>query len=493
MIYMHLASGTWTIGDPLPNGEGGFGKVYHVTSPDGASAVAKFVTKDPGADRELLMGDSLRASNARNVIPVWDSGEHDGQFVLVMPKADTSLAEHLAATDGPLPTAEVIDILRDVAIALQDLASLDPAVVHRDLKPANVLRLESAWSLADFGIARYAEATTAIDTRKWNMRRPYAAPEQWRLERAIPATDVYAFGVMAYELLTGRRPFLGPDFRSQHLGEAPPPLTAGTPRLRTLVEECLFKEPAARPSAANIVARLEGAGQQPSSLGASRLARANRAQSERLARDYAEAVRLAEDQATNARLFEVAKQSFDTVATALRSTIEADAPLASIHASGGRGTMAFVADLGKGKVGVSLPAESTSWDGPFRVVAHAAISVNQTANRGYQGRSHSLWFADAQEEGRFAWYEVAFMSLSFGGGSAPSLQPFSLDPAGASSALSPAMTTEQLAWPFEEIDRADLSEFVDRWIGWFADAVEGRMQFPSQLPEKSTTGSFRRP
>ena len=152
--------------------------------------------------------------------------------------------------------------------------------------------------------------------------------------------------------------------------------------------------------------------------------------------------------------------------------------------------MAFAAQLGKGKLGVSFPEQSSRLDGPFQVAAHAVISVAQPPSRyGYQGRSHSLWFADAQEQGRFAWYETAFMQTF--GSTSPALHPFSRDPDGARSALSNAMTTEQLAWPFEELDRADLSEFIDRWIGWFADAAGGHMHYPSQMPEKPTRGSYR--
>ena len=208
---------------------------------DGNAAVAKFVTKEPGAERELLMGDSLKATEARNVIPVLDIGEHNNKWVIVMPKADRSLLAHLQSAGGPLPVSEAVDILTDIATALADLAAGDPAIVHRDLKPGNVLRLDGRWCLADFGIARYAEATTGPDTRKWNLTRPYAAPEQWQLERATAATDVYAFGVMAYEMLSGHLPFPGPDFRQQHLTLPAPTLTSATPRLRTLIEECLYR------------------------------------------------------------------------------------------------------------------------------------------------------------------------------------------------------------------------------------------------------------
>ena len=474
----------------LPDGEGAFGRVFDVTSEDGVDAVAKFVDQDPGAERELLMGDSVAAATARNVVPVWDTGEHNGQWVIVMPKADKSLKTHMEA--GPIPAKEAVAILKDVAAALSDLAEADPAIIHRDLKPGNILLLNGHWCLADFGIARYAEQTTAADTRKWNLTRPYAAPEQWRMERATPSTDVYAFGVMAYELLAGKRPFLGPDFRQQHLTETAPSLSAGTPRLRTLVEECLYKAAQARPTAANVLARLELAGDEPTLPGASKLAQANSAESERLARDYAEAVKQSEADASDAALFDVAVQSFGSISEPLVGTIETDAPLAHIEYGAGSGTMLFVAQLRAGKLGLSKPVRVNGWEGPFRVIAEAAITVNQTrASGGYQGRSHSLWFCDAHDEGRFAWHETAFMDVALGMRVAPSVDPFSRDPRSAQVAFANVMGTVQLAWPVEELDRADPSEFVDRWIGWFADAASGTLQHPPSMPEKPTQGSYR--
>ena len=490
MTALHLDSHTWTLGEQLPDGEGGFGRVFEVTGEDGVAAVAKFVDQDPGAERELLMGDSIAAASARNVVPVWDAGEHKGQWVVVMPRADKSLKRHMEA--GPIPASEAVAVLRDVATALFDLARAEPAIIHRDLKPGNVLRLNDTWCLADFGIARYAEQTTAVDTRKWNLTRPYAAPEQWRLERATPATDVYAFGVMAYELLAGSRPFLGPDFRHQHLTESAPALSAGTPRLRTLVEECLYKAPQARPTAANILARLELAVDEPASPGASKLAQANSVESERLARDYAEAVKQAEAEASAAALFEVAVQSFESFSAPLIGTVEADAPLAKLEYASGRGTMLFVAQLRHGKLGLSRPRPVEGWDGPFRVIAEAVITVNQDRESGgYEGRSHSLWFCDAHDEGRFAWHETAFMEVGFGMRATPSVDPFSRDPRSASVAFANVMGAVQLAWPVEELDRADPREFVDRWIGWFADAASGKLQHPSSMPEKPTQGSYR--
>src|SRR4051812_20860511 len=109
-----------------------------------------------------------------------------------MPRADRSLRGHLAATGQILTFYDALTVLIDVTAALVDL---DGKVVHRDIKPENILLLDGAWCLADFGISRYAEASTARDTHKWSMSPPYAAPERWRSERATSASDVYALGV----------------------------------------------------------------------------------------------------------------------------------------------------------------------------------------------------------------------------------------------------------------------------------------------------------
>lgn len=134
----------WQIGELL--GEGGFGSVFAAT--DGqAEAAVKFVPKEPGADREMLMAE---VEGARNVVPVLDDGETDDSFVLVMPLAECSLADVLP------PSAESRDeliraVLRDV---LECLVDLEGEVVHRDIKPANILRLNGRWCLTDFGISR---------------------------------------------------------------------------------------------------------------------------------------------------------------------------------------------------------------------------------------------------------------------------------------------------------------------------------------------------
>ena len=245
----------WNIGPEIT--KGGFGRIYDAKDEDGLQAVIKLVPKAPGASRELLFEP---ISGYPNIIPILDYGEWGDYYILVMPLAEKSLRQYLSETGGKLTTDKSLGILIDVAEAL---AGLQRDVVHRDLKPDNILLYQDHWCLADFGIARYAEATTAPDTHKYACTAPYAAPEQWRGERATPATDVYAFGVTAFELLQDHRPFPGPDrsdYREQHLSQAPPSLMGCSPSIATLVTECLYKPP----SGASCTSEYPGASVQES-------------------------------------------------------------------------------------------------------------------------------------------------------------------------------------------------------------------------------------
>jgi serine/threonine-protein kinase len=102
--------------------------------------------------------------------------------------------------------------------------------------------------------------------------------------------------------------------------------------------------------------------------------------------------------------------------------------------------------------------------------------------RNWQGRSHSLWFCDPHEEGRFGWYELAFMEFA-AGTYHPVMEPFSLAARSAHDVFLHVIGTQQLAWPIEEIDRSDLSEFLGRSLGWFADAAACTLSRPGMMPE----------
>jgi serine/threonine protein kinase len=487
-MQIKLDRTTWTRGSALPDGEGGFGKVYFAYNSETKDAVAKFVKKDPGATREMLIGESLGAATHNNVVPVLDFGEHDDCWVLVMPRAEMSLAQRLEQGDS-LELGECVQILTDVA---QALAGIENEIIHRDLKPANVLLLDGKWCLADFGIARYADAKTAADTRKFSVSEPYAAPEQWLLERAGSAADVYAFGVMAYELVAGHRPFLGPmqgDYRNQHLTVTPTPITGGTTRLRNIIMECLNKAPEARPRPANILLRLEKARLEPNLGGTRRLAKFDAEVLSRQAQAHAER-RVMDDLATKrTRLFESSVAMFESISQPLYEEIADNATSATFL---NPPNMIFSANLEGAKLGLSRPVPEPDWDGPFDVISTAVVSVNRDRHsiRGWIGRSHSLWFCDAHKAGEYGWYEMAFMSTR-PGHVHEDLSPFSRKPGEAAQYFSGVYGVGQVAWPVTEIDGDDTSEFMDRWVGWFVDAAEKTLDAPTMMPERVAHGTWR--
>jgi eukaryotic-like serine/threonine-protein kinase len=479
----------WILGDRIAGG--GFGQVYAAKSAGGETAVVKLVPKAPGAARELLFVD---LDGARNVVPIIDSGETIDNWGIVMPRAEKSLRQHLDQVGTPFETADAIAILKDIGTALVDL---DGKVVHRDLKPENVLLLNGLWCLADFGISRYTEASTAPDTQKYALSAPYAAPERWRGERATSATDIYSFGVIAFELLTRSWPFPGPhrdDFRDQHLHSDPSPLTVGPPGLRAMVEECLFKAPGARPRAASILARLERMGKASRAGGLAKLEEANLAEVARRAESekIGSASRSAAEQ--RSELLKAAFASLELIGDALFDAIEGAAPAALPCAGrgGGRALSLGQAELELLPV-VETPPNPWDWEPPaFDVIAQSGIILRiPTDQSGYEGRSHSLWFCDAREAERYQWFETAFMIMPLVPRT-PKKNPFGLPPGrDAAKALWKGMAEFQLAWPLEAVEISDIDEFIDCWATWFAEAAQGRLTQPSRMPERDTPRNWR--
>ena len=480
----------WKLGDQLASG--GFGRVHEAEADDGSAAVVKLIPKAPGASRELLFEE---LSGLRNIIPILDTGEWEDYYVLVMPRAEKSLRQHLEEAGGKLAVEEAVTVLTDVAEAL---ASLEAGVVHRDLKPENVLLYKGHWCLADFGIARYAEATTAPDTHKYMKTWAYAAPEQWRAERATSATDVYAFGVMAFELLQGHRPFPGPDdsdFRLQHLTQPSPPLSDCPPSIASLVTQCLLKPPEARPTLANILARLS-VSLQPPSPAAARLQAVDRGIAEKRSETEAAASAQRSREEKRRELFEAAQQSLRSILDALLEQVREAASSATVSAPPNLGIR-----LGDNILVVNpikqAPADCLAvfdYEPPFDVIAYTTIVVRKPRDRfEYEGRSHSLWFCDAHEEGVYRWYELAFMVLP-GMPEGFTLDPFALAPTdrAAAVAFTPVMSVRQVAWAPIPFDQGDEDQFIERWMGWFAAAADGTLRHPSHMPE-SSGGTWRRP
>jgi len=443
---------SWCIGDQI-NG-GGIGTI-HEAWPEGSDVhdayVAKLVPVEPGADREFLLAE---VADARNVVPVVDSSTVDGNYVLVMPRARRSL-QNLLDERGKLDVAEAVRVATDVAATLTDL---DGRVVHRDLKPGNVLSLGEAWCLTDFGISRYAEAATSPATRKFWMSAPYAAPEQWRHEHATSAADVYALGIVLFQMLAGRWPFPGPrqeDFQAQHLYADPPELPGLRDDLQTLIVECLTKAPQARPAPRRVLDRLERLDlPPPASL------RALRAGSLRHARDRAvaardDAVRIT-DRRRRAELLRAARRSFDRLGTALFAAVSAAAPNAdSEHTDHSWRFGLGETELSQGDL---VAAEADPWgeepDPGFDVIATAEIRIRHRGG----AMSHSLWYCDWPAPGRYGWAEFAFTGLLL----LSRERPFALPPGrDAARAFGNGLDYQVVErWP--EVEHA-IADYVERW------------------------------
>jgi serine/threonine protein kinase len=480
----------WIVGKRI--GEGGFASVYEARSGD-VDGAAKFIPKDPGAERELLFADDLRS--AQNVVPVIDNGETEDHWVIVMPRANQSLRKWLIDHDAPVDLEDGLSVIQDVATALADL---DGRVVHRDLKPENVLLLDGTWCISDFGISRYVEATTAPDTRKLALTYAYAAPERWRFARATSATDVYALGIMAFEIFAGARPFLGPTedaYREQHLHENPPTLEGTPPLLAALIGECLYKAPEARPAPGNVLARLQSVRDTPSLAGLVRLQEANRSEVNRQAEVALQRSQAETDAERRGDLFQAAEANFGGIVAELAGMVDGAAPAASV---GRGGVLAWSITLGAANLTLSRPKQTPSspwkWQSPaFEVIAHSQLVLRAPSNNGYEGRSHSLWFCDATETGRFRWFETAFMFNPFSRQSI-ALEPFALDPGdSAAKAVGNGMNEFQVAWPFTPLEIGALGDFIDRWASWLAEAADGHLHHPSSMPERQPTeGTWRR-
>jgi serine/threonine protein kinase len=208
-------------------------------------------------DREVEIGQLLAKASGSDsakqhlLVPL-DYAYVDDDLLIVMPLAQGSLASDLGKR---LTSSEKIKALRDVAFGLMELANL--GILHRDIKPANVLLMDEVWRLADFGISRNLEESTGTYTFFGAGTIPYMAPELWRGQLATAKSDLYAFGILAYEALSGQRPFGGPgedDYRKQHLNEVAPTLgDSFHPTIVRLVQRLLRKDSAERPQDARAV------------------------------------------------------------------------------------------------------------------------------------------------------------------------------------------------------------------------------------------------
>ena len=215
--------------------------------------------------REIQLSASLQHPH---IVPLLSAGQADDLLYYSMPLVEGESLRARHARDGELPVPEAVRVLRDVGDALS--YAHRHGVVHRDIKPDNVLLTDHHAVVTDFGVAKAldeAARQSSLTGTGLALGTPaYMAPEQ---AAADPHTDhradIYALGVLGYEILAGRPPFTGPSAQAvvaAHLVQAPTPLAelrpSVPPALAALVMRCLEKRPADRwQSAAELLHTLE--------------------------------------------------------------------------------------------------------------------------------------------------------------------------------------------------------------------------------------------
>jgi eukaryotic-like serine/threonine-protein kinase len=268
-----------TVGDPLklvgrnigqfrvmePLATGGMGAVYRgLDTHLGRPVALKFPLPGQRLDHQvrerfLREARAVGALDHPNICSIYQAGEtEDGQLFLAMPLYQGETLKARTAREGRLPIADAINLAQQMAGGLH--AAHRAAITHRDLKPANVIILpDGGVKILDFGIARMSDATlTAAHGMLGTV--PYMAPEQVRGEEVDARVDLWALGVLLYEMLTGRRPFEGAHeiaiaHAIVHSDLVPPSALRPEiwPELDGLVMGLLARNPGRRPASAEAV------------------------------------------------------------------------------------------------------------------------------------------------------------------------------------------------------------------------------------------------
>ena len=209
-------------------GEGGMGEVWQATDTKLNRQVAlKILPEAFASDPDRLArfereAQVLASLNHPNIAAIYGLEEADGALALVLELVEGPTLEDRIA-QGPIPVDEALPIAKQIAEALE--AAHEAGVIHRDLKPANIkVKDDGTVKLLDFGLAKALDAAgegdpnqsptrTAVDTKMGVIMgtAAYMSPEQARGKRVDKRADIWAFGVVVYETLTGRRAFEGED------------------------------------------------------------------------------------------------------------------------------------------------------------------------------------------------------------------------------------------------------------------------------------------
>lgn len=251
-------------------GEGGMAVVYRGYDTLLNRIVAiKLLRAQYGADDNFLKrfereAQSVARLSHPNIVNVYDVGQDGDSRYIVMEYVDGRNLKELIRRQGPFSVDGATYIIRQVAGAL-DYAHAH-GIIHRDIKPQNILvDQEGNVKVADFGIAKGLSDATLTEVGIGMGTVHYVSPEQARGEHAVPGSDIYATGVVLYEMLTKRVPFEADapvGVAMQHVNSAPPPPSqfnpALTPGVEAVVLRALAKDPADRfPTATALADALE--------------------------------------------------------------------------------------------------------------------------------------------------------------------------------------------------------------------------------------------
>ena len=236
-------------------GEGGMANVYlaHDTILDRDVAI-KVLRGDLANDDKFVrrfQREALSASSLShpNIVEIYDVGEDDGDYFIVMEYVPGKNLKQLLKRRGSLTVEEVVDIMLQITSAMS--VAHDNLIIHRDLKPQNILIMDDGGvKITDFGIAMALNATQLTQTNSAMGSVHYFPPEQANGKGATLKSDVYSLGIMMYELLTGELPFRGDnavEIALKHLKEPIPSIRDTHPLIPQSVENVIIKATAKNP------------------------------------------------------------------------------------------------------------------------------------------------------------------------------------------------------------------------------------------------------
>ena len=236
-------------------GEGGMANVYlaYDTILDRNVAV-KVLRGDLANDEKFVrrfQREALSASSLSNpnIVEVYDVGEDNGEYYIVMEYVESKHLKALLKKRGKLTVPEVIDIALQITNGLS--VAHDSYIIHRDIKPQNILILENGLiKITDFGIAVAMNATQLTQTNSVMGSVHYLPPEQASGKGATLQSDIYSIGILMYELLTGKLPFRGDnavEIALKHLKEPMPSIRDELPDIPQSVENIILRATAKNP------------------------------------------------------------------------------------------------------------------------------------------------------------------------------------------------------------------------------------------------------